>query len=235
MKNDLVKLKGNDAFTDSMIVADGTGVTHKKIKLAITKNQKYLEKFGGISVQYQTENNAGRGRPETFYLLNEQQATFLITLLKNTETVVEFKAELVRQFYEMRRFILQRQTEDWKETRKTGKLTRKTETDTLKRLVEYASAQGSSNPNRLYTVYSTLANKVAGITDREAATVSQLNTLSLAENIILHCIEAGIAEGKHYKEIYLDSKARLEMFKDIAFLGTEEREVTEDAADATDQ
>ena len=94
---------------------------------------------------------------------------------------------------------------------------------------------GSNNPNRLYTVYSTLANKVAGITDRETATVSQLNTLSLAENIILHCIEAGIAEGKHYKEIYADSKARLEMFKNIAFLGVEEREVTADAADATDQ
>ena len=62
-----------------------------------------------------------------------------------------------------------------------------------------------------------------------------MNALSLAENIILHCIEAGISEGKHYKEIYLDSKARLEMFKDIAFLGMEEREVTADAADATDR
>jgi len=49
----------------------------------------------------------------------------------------------------------------------------------------------------------------------------QLNNLSLAENIILHCIELGISQGKHYKEIYQDSKKRLEMFKDIAFLETE--------------
>lgn len=232
MKNDLVTLKGNDAFTDSLVIANGTGNKHKNVKELILKYKLELDDFGTLSV---LNGESTGGRPEEFYLLNEQQASFLITLLRNTKQVVAFKKELVRQFYEMRRFILQRQTEDWKETRKTGKLTRKMETDTLKRLVEYASAQGSSNPNRLYTVYSTLANKVAGITDREAATVSQLNTLSLAENIILHCIEAGIAEGKHYKEIYADSKARLEMFKDIAFLGAEEREVTADAEDAADQ
>lgn len=232
MKNDLVKLKGNDAFTDSLVIANGTGNKHKNVKELIQKYKSEMDDFGTLSV---LNGESTGGRPEEFYLLNEQQASFLITLLRNTKQVVSFKKELVRQFYEMRRFILQRQTDDWKETRKTGKLTRKTETDTLKRLVEHASAQGSSNPNRLYTVYSTLANKVAGITDREAATVSQLNTLSLAENIILHCIEAGIAEGKHYKEIYADSKARLEMFKNIAFLGVEEREVTEDAADATDR
>jgi len=232
MKNDLVKLKGNDAFTDSFVIASGTGNKHKNVKELIQKYKSELDDFGTLSV---LNGESTGGRPEEFYLLNEQQASFLITLLRNTKQVVAFKKELVRQFYEMRRFILQRQTEDWKETRKTGKLTRKTETDTLKRLVEYASAQGSSNPNRLYTVYSTLANKVAGITDRETATVSQLNTLSLAENIILHCIEAGITEGKHYKEIYADSKARLEMFKNIAFLGVEEGEVTADAADATDQ
>lgn len=67
-------------------------------------------------------------------------------------------------------------------------------------------------------VYSKLAKKIVGVSDRDGSTVSQLNNLSLAENIILHCIEAGMAEGKHYKEIYKDSKARLELFKDIAFL-----------------
>ena len=232
MKNDLVKLKGNDVFTDSLVIAEGTGNKHHAVQVLIQRYENDIKSFGTLLIS--NEKSSG-GRPVKDYLLNEQQAAFLLTLLKNTKQVVAFKKELVRQFYEMRRFILQRQTEDWKETRKTGKLTRKTETDTLKRLVAYAAAQGSSNPNRLYTVYSTLANKVAGITDRETATVSQLNTLSLAENIILHCIEAGIAEGKHYKEIYADSKARLEMFKDIAFLGAEEREVTADAADATDQ
>lgn len=32
-------------------------------------------------------------------LLNEQQATFLMTLMRNTERVVEFKCALVQAFY----------------------------------------------------------------------------------------------------------------------------------------
>lgn len=41
--------------------------------------------------------------------MNEEQATFLMTLLKNTPVVVAFKKELVRQFYAMRRELVQRQ------------------------------------------------------------------------------------------------------------------------------
>ena len=37
--------------------------------------------------------------------LNEEQATFVISMMKNTKNVVAFKKELVRQFYEMKRLI----------------------------------------------------------------------------------------------------------------------------------
>jgi phage regulator Rha-like protein len=216
--NDLVTVKRNDVFTDSMVIAQGTGVEHRKIKAAIRKNQKHLEEFGGLSAPHQAENNVGRGRPETYYLLNEQQATFLITLLKNTEVVVGFKKELVKQFYKMRNILLQKQTSDWVETRRAGKLTRKSETDVIKELTQYAAEQGSANSEKLYMVYSKLANRTVGVSDRELATILQINNLSLAEGIILHCIKQGMAEGKHYKEIYQDSKARLELFKDIALI-----------------
>ncbi|WP_193438777.1 Rha family transcriptional regulator, partial [Streptococcus suis] len=36
------------------------------------------------------------------YILNEQQATLLITFLRNTEQVANFKENLVRAFFEMR-------------------------------------------------------------------------------------------------------------------------------------
>lgn len=47
---------------------------------------------------------------------------------------------------------------------------------------------------------------------------TQLNNLSLIENIILNCIQSGIIQGKHYKVIYQDCKRRIETFKDIAYL-----------------
>ncbi len=43
-----------------------------------------------------------RGQPKKSYILNEQQATLLITYLKNTETVRQFKLNLVKAFFEMR-------------------------------------------------------------------------------------------------------------------------------------
>lgn len=213
--NDLVIVKGKDVFTDSLVISQGTGNQHKNVKELITKYESDFNDFGTLSV---LNGESTGGRPEQIYLLSEEQAAFLMTLLRNTKQVVAFKKELVRQFYEMRSILLQRQTSEWQETRKTGKITRKSETDVIKQLAEYAAQQGSKNSDKLYLVYSKLANKIVGISKRDTATVLQLNNLSLAENIILHCIRNGMAEGKHYKEIYQDSKSRLELFKDIALL-----------------
>lgn len=88
----------------------------------------------------------------------------------------------------------------------------------MKQLVEYAKEQGSEHSDKLYLSYTKLANKICGISGRDNATVEQLSSLTVAENIILHCVQAGIQQEKHYKEIYQDCKRRLEMFKDIAYL-----------------
>lgn len=214
--NNLVTVKGKDIFTDSLVIAQGTGNEHESVVAQIKKYASDFEEFGKI--EFSDLKSGKRGRPMRIYLLNEEQATLLVTYLENTNLVRTFKKELVRQFYEMRSILLQRQTSEWRETRKAGKITRKSETDVIKQLAEYAAQQGSKNSDKLYLVYSKLANKIVGISKRDEATVLQLNNLSLAENIILHCIKQGMAENKHYKEIYQNSKARLELFKDIALL-----------------
>lgn len=216
--NELVMLRGNDIFTNSLVISMGTGVRHDKVKESIRKHKDRVEKFGRLSPPHKGESTGGR--PEEIYQLNEQQATFIITLMKNTEKVLDFKEELVRQFYSMRRFILERQSQTWVETRQIGKLTRKSETDVIQKLVEYANQQGSEHSDKLYITYSKLANKIAGIGKRDEASVMQLNNLTLIENIILNCIQVGMAMDKHYKDIYQDCKRRLEAFKDIAYLET---------------
>lgn len=131
---------------------------------------------------------------------------------------LEWKLQYIKAFNQMENFIREKSTQVWVETRKAGKLTRKAETDTIQKLVEYAKVQGSSHAEMLYMTYSKLANKMAGINKRDEATVMQLNNLSLMENIILHEIDLGIMQGKHYKEIYKDCKKRLETVKDLAYL-----------------
>ncbi len=156
------------------------------------------------------------------YLLNEMQSTLLITYLKNTEAVRNFKIELVRQFYTMRKLILERQTQTWQETRRIGKLTRKAETDVIQQLTKYAKAQGSKNAHMLYIVYSKLANGCAGISGRDIANVKQLNRLDMIEDIILNVIRRDMAQEKHYKMIYQDCKFRLNQFLDVSFMKPEQ-------------
>lgn len=47
-------------------------------------------------------SSSGAGRPTEYALLNEQQATLLLTYMRNNETVKEFKKRLVKAFFEMR-------------------------------------------------------------------------------------------------------------------------------------
>jgi hypothetical protein len=69
----------------------------------------------------------------------------------------------------------------------------------------------------LYVTYSKLANKIAGVSKRDLASVKQLNILDELESMIYHVIKLGMAAGKHYKEIYQDCKRRLEWWQDCTF------------------
>lgn len=97
----------SEPFTTSKVIAEMTGMNHRRVKDAIRKYQADIESFGLLGA-YETESSGGR--PEEIFRLNEGQATFLMTLLKNTPVVVAFKKELVRQFYAMRQELLKRQT-----------------------------------------------------------------------------------------------------------------------------
>ena len=152
-----------------------------------------------------------------FYIMNRDGFSLLVMGFTGKEAL-EWKLQYIKAFNQMENFIREKSTQVWVETRKAGKLTRKAETDTIQKLVEYAKVQGSSHAEMLYMTYSKLANKMAGINKRDEATVMQLNNLSLMENIILHEIDLGIMQGKHYKEIYKDCKKRLETVKDLAYL-----------------
>ena len=149
------------------------------------------------------------GQKITVYHLNEQQATLLMTYLKNTEQVRAFKKELVRQFYAMRDFIRERQSPIWQDTRALGKEIRRMETDAIKALVAYAEAQGSQHAARYYQSISSLANRTAGITERDKAHTVELSVLLMVEKIIAQEISTGIEAGRPYKDIYAGLKAKL--------------------------
>jgi phage regulator Rha-like protein len=212
---ELVELKGNDVFTNSKVIADGTNNQHESVVAIIRKYEKDILDFGNID--FSDLKSGKRGQPERVYYLNEEQATFVITLLRNSKIVVKFKKELVRQFYAMRRFILEKQSKLWGETRIANKENRLKETDVIKLLVDYAKEQGSTHSDKLYVTYTKFAKSVIG-GNRDNITVSDLNNLTLVESIILQTIRIDMSMGMHYKDIYRDCKNRIEQFADITYL-----------------
>lgn len=111
--NNLVFLEPNkiDAvpFTTSDVIAEFANVKHHAVQQMISKHETSLKSFGLVAFEMRAVKKSRGVKYEKLYHLNEQQATLLITFLKNTEPVVRFKTELVRQFYLMRAELQKRQ------------------------------------------------------------------------------------------------------------------------------
>lgn len=104
--NHLVFLTPNtqEPFTTSDVIAEFAGIQHHTVTRLIQQHEADFKEFGLLRFQIDAVKRDGvRGTKYTkHYQLNEEQATLLMTYLKNTAQVRAFKKELVRQFYAMR-------------------------------------------------------------------------------------------------------------------------------------
>ncbi|RNC63144.1 MAG: hypothetical protein AWM53_01529 [Candidatus Dichloromethanomonas elyunquensis] len=219
--NELVKIKKNDLFTDSLVIANETGFDHSVIQRKIRDYQSEFKELGEVGFTVVKTENLSGGRPRKIYDLNEPQASYLITLLDNTDKVRAFKLDLVKEFYRMRRYIVEKQSSDWKQSRLTGKQVRRDETDViLAKLIPLAESQGSKNAGKLYMTYSKLVNMILGIEpgQRENIPLSYIEAIKFLERAIENIISLEVDKGTNYKEIYQVCKAKCQIIKDLAFL-----------------
>ena len=107
--NDLVFMHGlnEEPYTTDKIISECSKNQLDNVKHLIRNHKRDFEEFGVLGFEIRKLN--GRGRPQKTYHLNEQQATLLITYLDNTPEVNQFKKNLVREFYRMRKELNQRQ------------------------------------------------------------------------------------------------------------------------------
>jgi len=216
--NELVIVKGNDIFTDSLTVAIGTEFEHHTITRKIRDYIKDFEEMGKVGYHNQSLES---GQTQKLYLLNEPQATYLITLLENNQSVRKFKLALVKEFFRMRQFILEKQSSEWQQSRLTSKQTRKNETDIiLTKLIPLAEKQGSKNSGKLYMTYSKLVNMVIGIDagQRDNLPAAYNDAIRFLERAIENIISIEVDKGTYYKEIYQVCKAKCNIIKELAFL-----------------
>jgi len=94
-----------EAVTSHIIISDGMNVTQGSTLKLIKKYRAELEEFGKVRFQFVPLES---GQKQKQFMLNEHQATLLITLMRNNLETVAFKVRLVKQFSKMQVWIKDR-------------------------------------------------------------------------------------------------------------------------------
>lgn len=100
--SDLVLLHHNEPMTTSETVAAGVEMEHKSVLQLLRKYLDDLNSLGRVAFEMRPFETAGGNQWREIAFLNEGQAMFLMTLMRNTEKVVAFKLALVKAFLELR-------------------------------------------------------------------------------------------------------------------------------------
>ncbi len=219
MCKELVRLNTQDIskaipVTNSKIISEKLGIQHRNIKKHLKDQEKYFLRFG-LLVACATESTGGR--PEEIIELNEEQSMFLMTLLKNTEEVVEFKFNLVKAFNFMKKELMVRIN-----TRHLVKEKRKELTDIIKNYVtDESNFKKFAFSNYSKLVYKKVLGKDVkkskeerGLKEkdnlRDFLTLEELEKVQDLESKIATYIEFTDNNGKTDKEIYQDIKTYIE-------------------------
>lgn len=108
----LVTLHQGEPVTSSDVIAEQTKVQHKNVLALVRQYEDDLEEFGRVAFKKAPFGTSGGTQERTFALLNEQQATLLLTCMRNNEVVLAFKKALVKAFFELRATVRQPQPAD---------------------------------------------------------------------------------------------------------------------------
>lgn len=217
---ELVIMEGKKIYTTTWIISENLKLQHKSVLKLLSEHSNIaeLERFEIAEVRT-------KGRPIKIALLNEIQAIILVSLMKNTPEVIDFKVKLATDFVKQRRLLQQilsqKQNAEYFAEREQGKLTRRETTDTIKEFIEYAIAQGSKNALRYYSNISKM--EITGLfliqqkfpNMREVLNTKQLHILKCADMAVQESLIEGMVAGLPYKEIYQLAKTKIEAIAKI--------------------
>jgi len=220
----LITIENNEPLASTLIIAKGFEVDHKSVLQLVKKYETRLKAHCITTFHGRLLKNK-KGRATEYFLLNESQTIFLVSLMRNTKIVVDFKDKLSKDFIKQKAILASisanLQNEEWKQLRTTGKLTRRHGTDTIKEFVEYATNQGSKNAKHYYSNITSMENKALFFLEqkfkniRDILTGQQLGVISTADQIIEKALIGGMAKHLDYKEIYQIAKENINSFTDI--------------------
>jgi phage regulator Rha-like protein len=100
-RTEIVTVFDGEAVTSTITVARETDNEHASVIALVRKYQADFSEFGGVRFQIEPFETAGGSQSREIALLNEQQATLLLTYMRNTSIVRDFKKRLVKEFWRL--------------------------------------------------------------------------------------------------------------------------------------
>ena len=97
----LVAMINGAAVTSSLAIAEGTQNEHRAVLQLARTYLADLEEFGGVAFEMRPFETAGGVQKREVAILNEQQSTLLLTYMRNSDIVRQFKKALVKAFWEL--------------------------------------------------------------------------------------------------------------------------------------
>ena len=97
-------------------IALGYKVSHHSVMQLIGRYRAQISTFGPIAFQMRKGSKlpqGGFGKSTEYALLNERQASFLVSLMRNTKEVVEFKLNMAREFWNLAEALHNRDMTMW--------------------------------------------------------------------------------------------------------------------------
>ena len=165
-----IKIEKKELLIDSREVAKAMDVDHGPWITNIVKKyrDKVAEEDFGI-IHFKNGIIRGRGKPEKYALLTEEQALFLLTLSRNTARVVKLKANLVKAFSRTRLELEKAKIQmfriqavpGWEEERKQLKDSNATLMDAVKGYIERHSDELSDRCKKW--LYNTVNNAMCKV------------------------------------------------------------------------
>lgn len=98
--------QNGELVVDSRLIAERLGIQHEALMRTIRKYLSEVQEFGHLRFENGTvTNSVGAVNKTVFCFLNEQQASYLMTLSRNTDEVRLAKRQIVLAFTEAKKII----------------------------------------------------------------------------------------------------------------------------------
>lgn len=195
---------GTEARLDTRMLAPSLGNKHKSLFELVNNYKADFAELGIL--RFQTAVIQGRGQPEKFAMLNEDQCYLLLAYSKNTERVRQLKLKLVKAFREARKAADLRLTEYLPAYHALH--------DQIKFL-----AAGSPHERFIHINLNKATNKAAGLEpgQRARASLPQQSMLIVAQSV---AVQAAQGATDHH-ELQRRVKKSLQALTAVTMLGVQ--------------